>query len=225
MITTALIDMDGVLYDSMPNHTLAWHQMMREAGLDIPREEFFLYEGMTGRATIDLLFQRHLNRLSDPEEARRMYERKTGIFQSMPKVGVMPGAQRMIGNLQRNGVRCVLVTGSAQNSLISRLDEDYPGVFSPELRVTALDVVRGKPDPEPYLTGLRKAGATPGEAIVIENAPLGVRAGVNAGIRTIAVTTGPIPREEFEKEHPFEIYPSMNAFADDVELLIKSRLK
>lgn len=224
MITTALIDMDGVLYDSMPNHTLGWRRMMLEMGLDIPREEFFLYEGMTGRATIDLIFRRHLGRDSEPEEAERLYKRKTELFQSMPDVDVMPGAQRMIATLRRNGIKCVLVTGSAQNSLISRLDKDYPGVFTPDMRVTALDVVNGKPNPEPYLKGLEKAGAKPEKAIVIENAPLGVRAGVKAGIRTIAVTTGPIPREEFEKENPTKIYPSMQAFADDVERLIKNEL-
>ena len=40
--------MDGVLYDSMPYHTLAWQQMMREIGVPTDRDEFYLYEGMTG---------------------------------------------------------------------------------------------------------------------------------------------------------------------------------
>ena len=51
----ALTDMDGVLYDSMKYHTLCWRTMMLELGLDIPRDEFYLYEGMTGRETIEMI--------------------------------------------------------------------------------------------------------------------------------------------------------------------------
>jgi beta-phosphoglucomutase-like phosphatase (HAD superfamily) len=54
---------------------------------------------------------------------------------------------------------------------------------------------------------------------VIENAPLGVRAGKAAGIFTVAVTTGPVPREAFEKEGADIIFPSMPAFADYLESL------
>lgn len=48
--------------------------------------------------------------------------------------------------------------------------------------VTAFDVKYGKPNPEPYLMALKKGGFKPNEALVIENAPLGVQAGVAAGI-------------------------------------------
>ena len=58
----ALIDMDGVLYDSMPWHARAWHRIMTEAGVECTVDEFFLYEGMTGPATIDLLFRRAFGR-------------------------------------------------------------------------------------------------------------------------------------------------------------------
>ncbi len=60
--------------------------------------------------------------------------------------------------------------------------------------MTAFDVVNGKPDPEPFLMGLEKGGnLRPNQAIVIENAPLGIQAAVAAGIFTIAVNTGPLP--------------------------------
>lgn len=217
----ALIDMDGVLYDSMPYHTLAWQQMMTEIGISTSREEFYLYEGMTGKATIDLIFQRELSRHASDEEASRLYRRKAELFVEMGRKERMRDADRMIRTLMDAGVGRVLVTGSAQNSLISRLNEDYPGAFSEDMRVTALDVKHGKPDPEPYLRGLDKAGVTADEAFVIENAPLGVRAGKNAGIFTIAVTTGPIPREAFEQEGADLIFPSMSAFADALPDLLK----
>lgn len=216
----ALIDMDGVLYDSMPYHALAWQRMMAEQGISTDRDEFFLYEGMTGKATVDLIFQRELGRHASDEEAARLYRRKADIFVEMGEKRKMPGADRMLRALMDRGVGCVLVTGSAQNSLLDRLDEDYPGAFPAEKRVTALDVSRGKPDPEPYLIGLKKAGVSKDEAFVVENAPLGVRAGKAAGLFTIAVTTGPIPREAFVREGADLIFPSMEAFADALPELL-----
>lgn len=214
MIKAALIDMDGVLYDSMKYHTLAWRQMMSEYGIACTREEFYLYEGMTGQATIDLIFNREFGHGCDPARARDMYARKAEIFVEMGRKDTMPDAGRMTRLLHEAGVVTVLVTGSAQSSLIERLDTDYPGIFPKDRRVTALDVKRGKPDPEPYLKGLAKSGARPEETIVIENAPLGVRAGRAAGLRTAAVTTGPIAREEFEKEGATWIFSSMGEFAE-----------
>ena len=216
-IGAALIDMDGVLYDSMPGHTLAWQRMMSSLGVNCSRDEFYLYEGMTGVATINLLFRREFGRDCDPEEAKRLYAIKSQYFKEMGPRRLMPDADRMLAALGRAGICRVLVTGSGQKSLLDALSRDYPGVFSAHHRVTALDVTHGKPHPEPYLIGARKAGVDPDRCIVIENAPLGVRAGKAAGCFTIAVTTGPIPREAFEKEGADMIFPSMGDFADFIE--------
>ena len=220
MIKAALIDMDGVLYDSMKYHTLAWRQMMEENGINCSREEFYLYEGMTGAATIDLIWQREFGHPCDPEKRTALYDYKTKIFKTIGGNDPMPGAARMLRTLCDRGIRCVLVTGSGQASLIDNIRRDYPGVFAEGMMVTAHDVTKGKPDPEPYLRGLAKAGVKPEEAIVIENAPLGVRAGVAAGIRTMAVCTGPIPKERFEEEKAWGIFPSMEEFADVLPLVI-----
>lgn len=217
----ALIDMDGTLYDSMPYHNLAWHKMMEEIGVHTEPDEFFLLEGMTGQDTIDLIFQRELGRHTTPGEAERLYQRKAEIFRNYGHKDVMPGASLMLRNLMDAGVGRVLVTGSAQNSLLDRLETDFPGAFLPGMRVTAFDVKRGKPHPEPYLKGLEKAGVPAEEAFVIENAPLGVRAGKAAGIFTIAVATGPIPHSAFEAEGADMIFPSMTAFAESLPDLLK----
>jgi len=59
---------------------------------------------------------------------------------------------------------------------------------------------------------LEKGGFLPNEAIVIENAPLGVQAGVAAGIFTIAVNTGPLPDEVLWDAGANLLFPSMEAF-------------
>lgn len=216
----ALIDMDGVLYDSMPRHAAAWRRMMLEAGIDISEEEFFLYEGMTGEATINLLFERHLGRVATPDEVKVLYRRKSEYFKAFGDRIPMPGAAKMLNSLMQEDIRRILVTGSAQTSLLEALNHDYPGAFDAAGRVTAHDVKQGKPAPEPYLRGLELAGCASTEAIVIENAPLGVEAGHTAGCFTVAVATGPIPKEVLAESGADIVFPSMQEFADDIRLLI-----
>lgn len=213
-IKAALIDMDGVLYDSMPFHAGAWHKLFTDLGVTTSNpDEYYLYEGMTGADTIGMILKRELNRDTTQEERKELYARKAELFRNCGEKKLMPGAADMLGALNEKGLDTVLVTGSAQSSLLDGIEEDYPGFFPKHKRVTALDVKNGKPHPEPYLRGLEKAGVKPEEVIVIENAPLGVRSGKAAGLFTIAVTTGPIPAAEFEKEGADMIFPDMPTFA------------
>lgn len=222
-LRAALIDMDGVLYDTMKYHTLAWHRMMSELGIDCTRDEFYLYEGMTGAATINHLFRRAYGHEATPEQIKELYARKAEYFQAYGRKEPMPGALRMLRTFAGAGAERVLVTGSGQLSVLESIDRDFPGCIAADKRVTSRDVTHGKPHPEPYLRGLALAGCRPEEAIVVENAPLGVRAGTASGCFTVAVTTGPIPREAFEAEQADLIFPSMEAFADALPSLITLR--
>lgn len=219
--TAALIDMDGTLYDSMGNHANAWRRMMQEIGVEIPRDEFFLYEGMTGAATITHLFKRELHRTPTSEEIERLYHRKTQLFSSQPIVPPMPGASDVLALLKQHDVRCVLVTGSGQSSLIDRISSDYPGIFAPGDRITSRDVTHGKPAPEPYLRAMDIARAEPWQSIVLENAPLGVRSGADAGAFTIGVTTGPIPADKLWDAGADIVFPSMTECAAAMPTLFR----
>lgn len=211
--SVALIDMDGTLYDSMPRHARAWHRMATEMGIPCTVEEFFAYEGRTGASTINILFQRAYGHDATPEEVKALYGKKAEYFVEQGEPPVMPGAPEMLQILIKNAIRPVLVTGSGQNSLLGRLDRDFPGVFAPDMRITAYDVKRGKPDPEPYLMGMKRAGATPWDCLVIENAPLGVEAGARSGALTIGINTGPIPEQQMIDAGADVFYSSMPEFA------------
>ena len=142
-------------------------------------------------------------------------------FRSLGDVLPMPGASQVITSLLSHAVRTVLVTGSSQGTLLERLDDDYPQAFNMPYRITGEDVTHGKPSPEPYLMGLKRAGVQANEAIVIENAPLGVEAGVAAGVFTIAVNTGPIPAQALYDADADIVFDSMSQFAEYLPELIK----
>ena len=209
-----LFDMDGVLYDSMPNHAQSWHTSMAKFGLDVAPEEAYKYEGMRGVETIKLLARRQWGRQLTDDEAARMYEEKAAAFRACPKAHKMEGVEELMRKIKADGLKIVVVTGSGQRSLLDRLEAEFNGLVNRELIVTSFDVERGKPNPEPYLKGLSKVGVSPEEGIVVENAPLGVRAAVAAGIFTIAVNTGPLPDKALADEGADIIFPNMPALRD-----------
>lgn len=188
-----LFDMDGVLYDSMPGHCKAWKQMCDENGIVAQPDEFLVYEGRTGASTIDILFHRQFGHGATPEDVKRLYGRKSELFKAMGAAPLMPGATDAVEAVRTAGATPVLVTGSGQVSILDRLNLDYNGAFPAEFRVTAHDVQRGKPDPEPYLMGAEKAGLPVWRCIGVDNAPLGVESASKAGVFTIGVRTGALP--------------------------------
>ncbi|MDH6357192.1 HAD-IA family hydrolase [Parabacteroides sp. PF5-9] len=215
-----LFDMDGVLFDSMVFHARAWQEIAEKHHLRSVPEDFFLFEGMTGGNTINELFLRTRQREATAEEKESIYNEKAALFNQYNDGEPMPGALEVLEKVKAFELKRVLVTGSGQRSLLEKLEHTYPGFFEKERMVTSYDVRFGKPHPEPYLIGLEKGGVQPHEAIVVENAPMGVQSAVAAHIFTIAVNTGPLADQVLLDAGANLLYPDMNALAKDWEAIM-----
>lgn len=211
-----MFDMDGVLFDSMPYHAMAWRKTMLHFGYDFPESTFYMHEGRTGKSTISIL----LGHEAAEKEWREYYSHKSAIFDSFPEAPVMPGAEDVVDAVRFAGVPATIVTGSGQHKLLDRIGRSFPGGFRTEWMVTSADVKNGKPSPEPYLQGLSKAGVAAGESVVIENAPLGVRSGHVAGCYVVAVNTGPLPDSVLLDEGADVLYHSMTELSSDIDKIL-----
>ena len=229
MLKAFLFDMDGVLFDSMKNHAEAWYQTMVEHyGFISDRIHFYLYEGSTGAQTIDAMFVEQRRRHATPEEIDRLYTEKSNCFTQLGPAEPMPGAREVLQKVGEKGLTRVLVTGSGQASLIERLQRTYPDVFDADHIVWGRDcpIGHGKPHPDPYLMGLKKAGnLDPSEAIVIENAPMGVQAGKAAGIFTVGVNTGPLDRSVLQDAGADIVLDSMQELSDQLDEIIRMQAR
>ena len=219
-----LFDMDGVLYDSMPNHVVAWHDSMAQFGISMDTHDAYATEGARGVDTIRMMVKRQQGRDIDEAEAQRMYDVKSRLFHEMPSPPIFDGVRELMQKITEAGMTVIVVTGSGQRPLIQRLLDDFSDYLTADHIVTAYDVKRGKPNPDPYLMGLKRGGnLQPWEAIVVENAPLGVRAGVAARIFTVAVNSGPLPDEALTNEGANLVFAKMADFVQDWEKLIPNR--
>ena len=188
-----LFDMDGVLYNSMPHHAIAWQQSMAFFGIRMTESDAYATEGARGIDTIRRMVKKQKGEDISLEEAQKMYDEKTRLFHLMDEAPVMEGVVSLMEHIHAMKLTIGVVTGSGQRPLINRLLRDFGAFLDKQHIVTAYDVQRGKPAPDPYLKGMQKAGVEPWQTVVVENAPLGVHAGVAARAFTIAVNTGPIP--------------------------------
>ncbi len=214
--------MDGVLYDSMPSHVRAWKETMASLGVMASEEDLYMFEGRTGHSTIDILFNRTFGRDASLEEKEQIYAKKAQRFVELENADSKPmtGALEVLEKVREMGLQRVIVTGSGQASLFDKLDSNFPGMFDKNRIVSAYDVQHGKPHPEPYLMGLEKAGISAEEAVVVENAPLGVESAVAAGIFTIAVNTGPLKNEILSNAGASIVLPSMLLLAEKIESIL-----
>jgi HAD hydrolase, family IA, variant 3 len=221
-----LFDMDGVLYDSMPNHGVAWQRAMKEFGIHFTLEDSYATEGARGVDTIRKYAKAQLGKELSEEEAQQMYDVKAHYFHEMPEAKVFDGVIDLMQKIKASGLKIGIVTGSAQLPLIERVTRDFGEFVSKDQITTAYDVKRGKPNPDPYLMGLKKAGNyLPEEGIVVENAPLGVHAGSAAGCYTVAINSGPLADSVLLNEGANILFPTIRAFADNWECVLENLSK
>lgn len=172
-----LFDMDGVLVDSTPAVARVWSGWAREHGFD-PEAVVKQAHGRPSIATIRELLPRGDHRAEDREVERRE-------LQDVADVIALPGAVEILRTLPPN--RYAIVTSATRR--LAEVRFRAAGLPIPEHFVTAGNVKRGKPNPDPYLMGAESLRLPPSDCIVIEDSPSGARSGKAAGARVIAVRT------------------------------------
>jgi len=203
-----IFDMDGVLVDAMPFHCKAIQTAAKqEVTIDVKQRDVYLLEGMPGEDMVKELLRHkrytgNIQEISNDDNsdkldsvAHRIHERKKKIFEQINASAPINGARELISN-----IRCkkALVSGAAKQEVNSIINK-YFGKDAFDIVVSGEDLEEGKPSPDPFRTALMKMALTESEAIVVENAPLGVKAANNAGIRcVVTLNNTPLKISDFE---------------------------
>ncbi|GAC1703016.1 MAG: HAD family hydrolase [Candidatus Acidiferrum sp.] len=172
-----LFDMDGVLVDSTPAVARVWRRWSLTRGLE-PDDVVQKAQGRPSMSTIRELLPGANHEMENREVERAEIEDVEGVV-------ALPGALKLISALPE--WRRAIVTSATRPLAEVRLRA--AGLPIPKCFVTANDVLRGKPDPEPYVKGAEWLGMPTSECVVIEDSFAGIRAGKTAGARVIALRT------------------------------------
>ncbi|MGV9452643.1 HAD family hydrolase [Streptomyces sp. NPDC003635] len=174
-----LFDNDGTLVSSLASVDRCWTRWAGEYG--ITAEQFGRVE-LHGRPAVEIAADL-LPAAVVPEAVARI---ETLEVEDVPNGGVelLPGTRAFLDSLPAE--RWAVVTSATRRLAEARLDA--VGIL-PKTLISADDITRGKPDPEPYLLAARELGVDPARCVVFEDAPAGLQAGRAAGMTTVALAT------------------------------------
>ena len=181
-----LFDLDGVLIDSTACITRHWSKWAQQHGLDIAA----IMRVAHGIRTVETmrLVAPHLDA---EEEAKRF---TAAEIVDTEGVIAIEGALQLLNRLPADV--WAIVTSATKELATARLRQ--VGLPVPSTLVTASDVRRGKPAPEPYLVAAKRMGIAAERCVVVEDAPAGIEAARAAGMQVIAITTTHSREELFE---------------------------
>ena len=185
-IKAVLFDLDGTLMDSMPAHFEAWNLALKDHNVVLDYQELCLSEGADCYKIINEIFESR-NRPIDPQIIDVIAELKTKYYVQRPRPKLFDYVNEILALLQTNKVSLALVTGGSLENIRHSLESSVLERF--KVIIKAGDTERGKPYPDPYIEALRQLKIEPQDAIVVENAPYGIKAAKLAGIMCIAVST------------------------------------
>jgi beta-phosphoglucomutase len=189
-----IFDVDGVLVDSYQAHFGSWQLFCHERGWEMTREQFTATFGRTSREIIAELWG---DRISSPQEIGALDDRKEELYRDLlrQKFPAIDGAAELIDSLHSARMRLAVGSSGPPENVYLVLDRLgrrhlFGGV------VTAVDVQRGKPDPQVFLLAAERVGVPPERCVVIEDAPVGVAAAHAGGMKCVALASTGRLREE-----------------------------
>lgn len=194
---TYLFDLDGTLLDSMELILTSFHHTTQvHLGQDLPDSQWLAGVGTPLRTQLA-----KIARSEEELDAMMDTYRTFNLDQHDAMARAFPGVVDMVKELHRSGAKLALVTsklsdGANRGVQLLGLEEEL------SVRVCADDVQHGKPHPEPVLKALTALDASPESALFIGDSAHDIGAGRQAGVTTVAVGWGPIPRQDLEAAEP-----------------------
>jgi beta-phosphoglucomutase len=179
-----LFDMDGVLIKSMEQHLAAWQYAYKNHGVNIKKIDFYLLEGRGVKAVVNELTKMYD---LDIKLAPSIMKTKINYYNKNYKAEFYEGLFELLSFLQDKKIKMAVVTGASRERVYRLIKNHFNGYFS--AFVTSDDVMNTKPFAEPYQKGAQLLGLKPDECLVVENAPMGIKSGKDAGMQVLAVQT------------------------------------
>jgi len=183
MIKAVFWDNDGVLVDTEKLYFQATRELLLRTGVTLTEALFRQISLVDGRSAFDLAKAKGVS----GEEIERLHEERNRRYKELLTAGVrvMDGVEEVLGAL-RGRVFLAIVTSSRRVHFDAihagtRLLSSFDFVLARE------DYVLSKPNPEPYLTAMKKSGFKADECLVVEDSPRGLASALAAGIRCLVI--------------------------------------
>jgi len=199
-----IFDLDGTLVDTVYGHTLAWQQVLAEAGMPVEGWKVHRLIGMSG----GLLTQAASHEIGRPlteGEAKRLQKRHGVVYKTlMPGRRPLPGAIELLKHLRKEKIKHGIATSGRRADAKKSLDAlDLP---KNTVVVDRDDVERAKPEPDLFLACQERLGVKPEDCYVIGDAVWDLLAAHRAAMLGIGLLSGGYGQEELYQAGAYRVY-------------------
>lgn len=209
MIKAIIFDMDGLLINSEPVWFRARKDLLKNKEIDWTWDNQTQTMGLSTKDWLEYMFS----------QAKGMFTKEeilTGIIDRMKKyylngeVDIMHGANEAL-KFAKDNFKVGLASGSYKEILYSVVKVNNWVANFDEI-LSSDDMERGKPNPDIYLEVARRLGVQPEECIVLEDSRDGIKAGVAAGAKVIAVPSKEVKVPQEVLDSAFAVIDTLNDF-------------
>ena len=180
-----IFDMDGVLVLTEHAHWQSWLEAARPRGAQLDYKAFKSCFGRINPDCIPILFGP-----VPPEDSLAIAEEKESAFRRIvgARVPLVPGIVELLTSLSALGARLAVGSSGPPENVKALVEGGGIARFF-GATVDGAQVRHGKPAPDVFLIGAERLGVHPSACAVIEDAPVGIRAAVAAGMLPVGVAT------------------------------------
>jgi HAD superfamily hydrolase (TIGR01509 family) len=202
-----LFDLNGTMVDDMEYHVKAWYGILNDdlkANLSWEDVRSQMY-GKNTELFTRVFGEGHFSN----EEMEHWSMEKENRYQKnfLPHLKLIDGLEDFLKETRAKGIRMAIGSAAIPFNIDFVLDNLHLRHYF-DVIVSADDVAVSKPDAETYLKASKLINEDPENCIVFEDAPKGVEAAMNAGMKAVVLTTMHNPSE-------FSSYNNVIAFVKD----------
>ena len=185
-VKAVLFDMDGVLLDSEIPAFIMFQESLKSVGIEVPLEELISYIGKTSLEIADLILKRNESELT-AEEFIKIHRSRGNFYAVSDSVVPYDYELDFIQDIYEKEIPMGVVSSTSTMSVVTALNR--MGLLHYFDVVVCSDMLGGKtkPAPDGYLQAARLLNVKPEECVVIEDSPVGIRAGKAAGMYVIGL--------------------------------------
>jgi HAD superfamily hydrolase (TIGR01509 family) len=213
MAGTAILDIDGTLVDTNYQHALAWYRAFRQSEIVLPIWRIHRHMGMGG----DQLIAALTDEKTDEEKGDDIRAAEKALYMAMiEEVEPFDGARDLIERLKDAGKTVVLASSAKEDEVDHYLDLLDVRELADDWTMSA-DVEETKPNPDLVQAALDKAGADPGDAVMLGDTPWDCEAAGRAGVETVALMTGGFAEQELTEAGAVAVFESIAELLERVD--------
>ena len=183
MFNAVFFDMDGVTIDSEPQWHESERELMAEFGYAWQKEDQIACLGGPLSRVGVYMSSKVRSEHDGPWFTQALIAKQMSKMKGGARV--LPGVLDLIANIRSQNLPVALVSASPRN-IMSAVLEGLPGNLF-DFSISSDDVLRTKPDPDPYLLAAEKARVRIEESLVIEDSLTGIASAKSAGAWVLAV--------------------------------------